>query len=77
MGYVQGVKKEFSPTTYMPTFLGSKTSQFIRSTPRGVPLFAYYAPFAPHGRPSPRAALCAHAGVPELSRLAEPQLRRA
>ncbi len=54
VGYVQGVKKEFSPTTYMPTFLGSKTSQFIRATPRGVPLFAYYAPFAPHGRPSPQ-----------------------
>ncbi len=77
VGYVQGVKKEFLPTTYMPTFLGAKTIQFIRSTPRGGPLFAYYAPFAPHGRPSPRAALCAHAGVLELSRLADARLRRA
>jgi N-acetylglucosamine-6-sulfatase len=53
VGYVQGVKKEFPATTYMPRFMGAKTSQFIRSTPRGVPLFAYYAPFAPHGRPYP------------------------
>lgn len=53
VGYVQGVKKEFLPTTYMPTFLGAKTIQFIRSAPRGGPLFAYYAPFAPHGRPTP------------------------
>ncbi len=65
VGYVQGVRKEFPLTTYMPKFLGAKTSQFIRSTPRGVPLFAYYAPFAPHGRPNPqpryaRMPVCPH-----------------
>ena len=58
------------------TSWGPRTAQFIRSMPRVVPLFAYYAPFAPHGRPSPqpRYAPCR---VPALPRLAEPRLRRA
>lgn len=54
IGYVQGVKTDFPQTTYMPAYLGQKTAKFIRSTPRGVPLFAYYAPFAPHGHPNPQ-----------------------
>ena len=52
-GYVQGVKKFYPPTTYMPTFMGSRAAHFIRSVPRNRPVFAYYAPYAPHAHPSP------------------------
>ena len=51
-GYVQGVAKHYPFTTYMPNFMGTRTAQFIRSVPRSKPLFAYYAPYAPHAHPS-------------------------
>jgi N-acetylglucosamine-6-sulfatase len=52
-GYVQGVKTDYPLTTYMPDFMGTRAAQFIRSVPRSQPLFAYYAPYAPHAHPSP------------------------
>jgi arylsulfatase A-like enzyme len=52
-GYEQGRAKHYPFTTYMPDYMGARTAQFIRSTPRNRPVFAYYAPYAPHATPSP------------------------
>jgi N-acetylglucosamine-6-sulfatase len=52
-GYEQGRAKHYRFTTYMPDYMGTRTARFIRSTPPGQPLFAYYAPYAPHAHPSP------------------------
>ena len=52
-GYEQGRAKHYPFTTYMPDYMGTRAAQFIRSTPPGQPLFAYYAPYAPHAHPSP------------------------
>jgi N-acetylglucosamine-6-sulfatase len=52
-GYEQGAPKHYPFTTYMPNYMGTRAAQFIRSTPRNQPLFAYYAPYAPHANPSP------------------------
>jgi len=52
-GYEQGREKHYPLTTYMPDYMGTRTARFIRSTPRNRPVFAYYAPYAPHANPSP------------------------
>jgi N-acetylglucosamine-6-sulfatase len=52
-GYEQGRVKHYPPTTYMPDYMGTRAAQFIRSTPRNRPVFAYYAPYAPHANPIP------------------------
>ena len=52
-GYEQGAPKHYPFTTYMPNYMGTRAAHFIRSTPRNQPLFAYYAPYAPHAHPSP------------------------
>lgn len=52
-GYEQGRAKHYPFLTYMPDYMGTRTARFIRSTPAGKPLFAYYAPYAPHAHPSP------------------------
>ncbi|HEY7258279.1 MAG TPA: sulfatase [Gaiellales bacterium] len=52
-GFEQGRAKHYPPTTYMPDYMGARTARFIRSTPRNRPVFAYYAPYAPHANPSP------------------------
>lgn len=36
------------PRGYTTDTLGEATAQFVATTPRDQPLFAYYAPFAPH-----------------------------
>jgi N-acetylglucosamine-6-sulfatase len=52
-GYEQGRAKHYPFATYMPDYMGTRAAQFIRSTPRSKPVFAYYAPYAPHAHPSP------------------------
>jgi arylsulfatase A-like enzyme len=52
-GFEEGRRKHYPLTTYMPDYMGTRTAQFIRSTPRNRPVFAYYAPYAPHANPSP------------------------
>jgi N-acetylglucosamine-6-sulfatase len=52
-GYEQGALRHYPFTTYMPDYMGTRTAQFIRTTPAGRPLFAYYSPYAPHANPSP------------------------
>jgi arylsulfatase A-like enzyme len=38
----------YPKSVYSTRYLGDQAVRFIRSTPRGKPMFLYYAPYAPH-----------------------------